>query len=175
MLLENKTAIVYGAARSDRLRVVPARTPARAPRCTLAGRTESALEAVAQRIHSGWRHRVHHAPRRPRPGHRSSATAAAVANANRHQTTASTQRPTTTAQGAPLVRQCVRGLPAPRHEKAVTSAYFNIATACVGRHMTRRGRGVILVMAGGRRQFPVSADPTSRGPRSAGTLPPARR
>jgi 3-oxoacyl-[acyl-carrier protein] reductase len=36
--------------------------------------------------------------------------------------------------------------------KAVT-AHFNIATA-VGRHMIRRGRGVILVMAGGREAIP---------------------
>jgi 3-oxoacyl-[acyl-carrier protein] reductase len=33
------------------------------------------------------------------------------------------------------------------------TAHFNIATA-VGRHMTRRGRGVILVMAGGREAIP---------------------
>jgi 3-oxoacyl-[acyl-carrier protein] reductase len=36
--------------------------------------------------------------------------------------------------------------------KAVT-AHFNIATA-VGRHMTGRGHGVILVMAGGREAIP---------------------
>ena len=36
--------------------------------------------------------------------------------------------------------------------KAVT-AHLNIAVA-VGRHMTRRGRGVILVMAGGREAIP---------------------
>ena len=36
--------------------------------------------------------------------------------------------------------------------KAVT-AHVNIAVA-VGRHMTRRGRGVILVMAGGREAIP---------------------
>ena len=36
--------------------------------------------------------------------------------------------------------------------KAVT-AHFNVAVA-VGRHMTRRGRGVILVMAGGREAIP---------------------
>jgi 3-oxoacyl-[acyl-carrier protein] reductase len=36
--------------------------------------------------------------------------------------------------------------------KAVT-AHFNIATAA-GRHMTRAGRGVILVMAGGREAIP---------------------
>ncbi len=47
--------------------------------------------------------------------------------------------------------------------KAVT-AHFNIALA-VGGHMTRRGRGVILVMAGGREAIPRLGGSMSPGPR----------
>jgi NAD(P)-dependent dehydrogenase (short-subunit alcohol dehydrogenase family) len=58
--------------------------------------------------------------------------------------------------------------------KAVT-AHFNIATA-VGRHMARRGHGVILVMAGGREAIPRLGGPMSPGPgspESAASSPPS--
>jgi hypothetical protein len=58
--------------------------------------------------------------------------------------------------------------------KAVT-AHFNIATA-VGRHMARRGHGVILVMAGGREAIPRlggSHVAWAGSPDSAASSPPS--
>ena len=54
-------------------------------------------------------------------------------------------------QGTPLLAMPFEDFVRPV-TKAVT-AHFNIATA-VGRHMTRRGRGAILVMAAGREAIP---------------------
>jgi len=57
--------------------------------------------------------------------------------------------------------------------KAVT-AHFNIATA-VGRHMTGRGRGVILVMAGGREAIPRLGGSHVAWAAPRRTLPPNSR
>ena len=64
-------------------------------------------------------------------------------------TSASTPPPTTTSRARRSSRCRSSSMPV---TKAVT-AHVNIAVA-VGWHMTRRGRGVILVMAGGREAIP---------------------
>src|SRR5215510_105762 len=109
MLLETKTAIIYGAGGAIGSAV--ARAYAReGANVHLAGRTFATLEEVAQRI-------------------RRDGGAAHVAQVDVLDQAAVAQ-----------------------HADAV-AAHFNIAIAA-GRHMTRRGRGVILVMAGGREAIP---------------------
>jgi 3-oxoacyl-[acyl-carrier protein] reductase len=148
MLLENKTAIVYGAAGAIGSAV--ARAYAReGAEVHLAGRTVATLEAIAQRIHAD--------------GGAADVTpldvldlaaverhAAAVANASGIDICFNATS-NDDVQGTPLVDMPFEDFLRPV-TKAIT-AHFNIATA-VGRHMTHRGRGVILVMAGGREAIP---------------------
>src|SRR5262245_25556650 len=148
MLLEKKTAIVYGGAGAIGSAV--ARAYAReGAEVHLTGRTRATLEQVAQRI-------------------RRDGGAAHVAQLDVLDPTAVDQHASAVAasggidicfnatsnddvQGTPLVDIPFGDFMRPV-TKAVT-AHFVIATA-VARHMTRRGRGVILVMAGGREAIP---------------------
>jgi NAD(P)-dependent dehydrogenase (short-subunit alcohol dehydrogenase family) len=148
MLLDTKTAIVYGAGGA--IGAAVARAYAReGAEVHLAGRTEATLEKVAKRIQDD-------------------GGAAQVARIDVLDEAAVVRHADAVAgrggidicfnatsnddvQGTPLVLMRSDDFLRPV-TKAVT-AHFNIATA-VGRHMTRRGRGVILVMAGGREAIP---------------------
>ena len=144
MLLKNKTAIVYGAAGAIGSAV--ARAYAReGAKVHLAGRNADPLEAIANRIHA----------------HGGSAAVAPVdvldlPALGQHATTIANSADidicfnatsNDDVQGTALLDMAFEDFMRPV-TKAVT-AHFNICTA-VGRHMTRRGDGVILVMAGGR-------------------------
>jgi len=148
MLLDTKTAIVYGAGGAIGSAVARAYAREGAD-VHLAGRTLATLEEVAQRI-------------------RHDRGAAHVAQVDVLDRAAVTQHADAVAasggidicfnatsnddvQGTPLLAMQFEEFLRPV-TKAVT-AHFNIATA-VGRHMTGRGRGVILVMAGGREAIP---------------------
>jgi 3-oxoacyl-[acyl-carrier protein] reductase len=148
MLLDAKTAIVYGAAGAVGSAVAHAYAREGAD-VHLAGRTVTALEEVAQSI-------------------RRDGGAAHVAGVDVLDAAAVAQHAGAVAarggidicfnatsnddvQGTPLLSLRLEEFLRPV-TKAVT-AHFNIATA-VGREMTRRGRGVILVMAGGREAIP---------------------
>jgi 3-oxoacyl-[acyl-carrier protein] reductase len=148
MLLDSKTAIVYGA--SGAIGSAVARAYAReGADVHLAGRTRATLEEVAQRIRQDGG-TAHVAPV-------DVLDQAAVA---RHADAAAgggidicfNATSNDDVQGTPLLAMQPGEFLRPV-TKAVT-AHFNIATA-VGRHMTRRGRGVILVMAGGREAIPL--------------------
>jgi 3-oxoacyl-[acyl-carrier protein] reductase len=149
MLLENKTAIVYGAAGSIGSAV--ARAYAReGARLHLVGRTGSKLEPVAERI-------------------RADGGAADVAEVDvldraaveRHADSVSAMSgrvdicfnatSNDDVQGTPLVDMNVDDLLRPVI-KAVT-AHFVVATS-VGRLMAAMGGGVVLVMGGGREAIP---------------------
>ena len=148
MLLETKTAIIYGAGGAIGSAV--ARAYAReGANVHLVGRTFATLEEVAQRI-------------------RRDGGAAHVAQVDVLDQAAVAQHADAVAasggidicfnatsnddvQGTPLLAMQFEEFLRPV-TKAVT-AHFNIAIAA-GRHMTRRGRGVILVMAGGREAIP---------------------
>jgi len=149
MLLDTKTAIIFGAAGAIGSSV--ARAYAReGAEVHLAGRTLATLEDVAQRIrHGGGAAHV---------GQVDVLDRAAVA---RHVDAIATRggidicfnaTSNDDVQGTPLLDLGFEDFLRPV-TKAVT-AHFNISTA-VGRHMTRRGRGVILVMAGGREAIPL--------------------
>jgi 3-oxoacyl-[acyl-carrier protein] reductase len=147
MLLKTKTAIVYGAAGAVGSAV--ARAYAReGAGVHLAGRTTATLEKVAERIRrdGGAAHVAHlDVLDRAAVGQHADAIAAGGGidicfNATSNDV-----------QGAPLLAMQFDDFLHPV-TKAVT-AHFNIATAA-GRHMTRRGHGVILVMAGGREAIP---------------------
>ena len=148
MLLDTKTAIVYGAGGAIGSAV--ARAYAReGAEVHLAGRTRAPLEEVARHIrHDGG--------------------AAHIAQVDVLDPVAVTQHADAVAatggidicfnatanddvQGTPLLAMPFGEFMRPV-TKAVT-AHFNI-TIAVGRHMTRHGRGVILVMAGGREAIP---------------------
>jgi len=145
MLLDSKTAIVYGAGGA--IGAAVARAYAReGAEVHLAGRTRATLEEVAQRIRRDGG--VAHVARvdvldRAAVARHADATAGidicfnAISNDD--------------VQGTPLLAMQPEEFLRPV-TKAVT-AHFNIATA-VGRQMTRRGHGVILVMAGGREAIP---------------------
>jgi 3-oxoacyl-[acyl-carrier protein] reductase len=148
MLLDTKTAIVYGA--SGAVGSAVARAYAReGADVHLAGRTGATLEEVAQRIRrdGGAAHlaQVDVLDRAAVAQHADDVAASsgidicfnAISNDD--------------VQGMPLLAMQFEDFLRPV-TKAVT-AHFNIALA-VGGHMTRRGRGVILVMAGGREAIP---------------------
>jgi len=148
MLLENKTAIVYGAAGAIGSAVARAYAREGAD-VHLAGRSEATLEQVAQRIHGDGG--AAHVTRldvldRPEVERHAAAVANAVGIDICFNATSNDD-----VQGTSLVDIPFEDFMRPV-TKAIT-AQFNIATA-VGRHMTRRGRGVILVMAGGREAIP---------------------
>jgi NAD(P)-dependent dehydrogenase (short-subunit alcohol dehydrogenase family) len=149
MLLDHKTAVVYGAGGAIGSAV--ARAFAReGAEVHLAGRTRATLEAVAQRIrHNGGTAHVAEvdvldrvAVARHADGVAASGGIDICFNATSNDDV----------QGTPLLAMPFEEFLRPV-TKAVT-AHFNIAVA-VGRHMSRRGRGVILVMAGGREAIPL--------------------
>ena len=148
MLLDSKTAIVYGGGGAIGSTV--ARVYAReGADVHLAGRTRATLEEVAQRIrHDGGAAHVAQVDVLDRAAVEEHADAVASSggidicfNATSHDVVLGT--PLLAMEPGEFLRPVT---------KAVT-AHFNIATA-VGRHMTRRGHGVILVMAGGREAIP---------------------
>jgi len=148
VLLEAKTAIVYGAAGAIGSRV--ARAYAREGAVVhLVGRTGHSLETIADEIR--------------RAGGTVHATTLDVLDlgaVERHAHAVAGDGGIDVCfnavsnhdiQGTPLVDMRCDAVLGPV-EKAVT-AHFNIATAS-GRHMMRRGGGAILVMAGGREAIP---------------------
>jgi NAD(P)-dependent dehydrogenase (short-subunit alcohol dehydrogenase family) len=149
MLLDTKTAIVYGAGGAIGSAV--ARAYAReGAEVHLAGRTSSTLEEVAQRIrHDGGAAHVAQVDVMDRAAVARHADAVAAAGGGIDICFNATSNDDV--QGTPLLEMPSEDFLRPV-TKAVT-AHFNVAVA-VGRHMTRRGRGVILVMAGGREAIP---------------------
>lgn len=148
MLLENKTAIVYGAAGAIGSAV--ARAYAREGAVVhLAGRTETTLDELARRIRDtgGDAHvaRLDVLDRAAVERHADSVARAGGIDICFNATS------NDDVQGTPLLDMRFEDFLRPV-TKAVT-AHFNIATA-TGKHMTRRGGGVILVMAGGREAIP---------------------
>lgn len=149
MLLENKTAIVYGAAGAIGSAV--ARAYAReGAQVHLAGRTDTRLEAVADAIQSagGVAHTaqldVLDQPAVQRHARR-------VAGTNGGIDICFNATSNDDIQGTTLL-----DLPFDQFMQPVTkavTAHHTIATA-VARHMASRERGVILVMAGGREAIP---------------------
>jgi 3-oxoacyl-[acyl-carrier protein] reductase len=148
MLLEAKTAIVYGAGGAIGSAV--ARAYAReGAEVHLAGRTRSTLEEVAQRIrHDGGAAHVAQVDVMDRAAVARHADAVAAGGGIDICFNATSNDDV---QGTPLLEMPSEDFLRPV-TKAVT-AHCNVAVA-VGRHMTRRGRGVILVMAGGREAIP---------------------
>jgi len=147
MLLDHKTAIVYGA--SGAIGSAVARAYAReGAEVHLVGRTPAALEDVARRIRQdgGAAHvaQVDVLDRAAVAQHADGVAADGIDicfNATSNDDV----------QGTPLLAMPFEEFLRPV-TKSVT-AHFNIAVA-VGGHMTRRGRGVILVMGGGREAIP---------------------
>jgi NAD(P)-dependent dehydrogenase (short-subunit alcohol dehydrogenase family) len=148
MLLESKTAIVYGA--SGAIGSAVARAYARQGAAVhLAGRTMAALEEVAQRIrHDGGSAQAAYVDILDRTAVRRHADAVAASGGIDICFNATSNDDV---QGTPLLSMRPEEFLRPV-TKAVT-AHFNVATA-VGLHMTRRRRGVILVMGGGREAIP---------------------
>jgi len=149
MLLDKKTAIIYGA--SGAIGSAVARAYAReGADVHLAGRTGATLDTVAQRIQTdgGTAHvaRLDVLDRAAVEQH-----ASAVADASGSIDVCFNATSNDDVQGTPLLDMRFEDFLRPV-TKAVT-AQFNIATA-VGRHMTRNGHGVILVMAAGREAIP---------------------
>lgn len=149
MLLDQKTAIIYGA--SGAIGSAVARAYAReGANVHLAGRTEATLDAVAQRIRTeGGTAHVARVDVLDRAAVRRHASAVAAASGGIDVCFNATSNDDV--QGTPLLDMQFEDFVRPV-SKAVT-AHFNVATA-VGREMTRRGHGVILVMAGGREAIP---------------------
>lgn len=149
MLLDQKTAIIYGA--SGAIGSAVARAYAReGANVHLAGRTEATLDAVAQRIRTeGGTAHVARVDVLDRAAVRRHASAVATASGGIDVCFNATSNDDV--QGTPLLDVQFEDFVRPV-TKAVT-AHFNVATA-VGREMTRRGHGVILVMAGGREAIP---------------------
>ena len=149
MLLDKKTAIIYGAGGAIGSAVARAYAREGAD-VHLAGRTEATLDTVAQRIQTdgGTAHvaRLDVLDRAAVEQH-----ASAVADASGSIDVCFNATSNDDVQGTPLLDLRFEDFLRPV-TKAVT-AQFNIATA-VGRHMTRSGHGVILVMAGGREAIP---------------------
>jgi 3-oxoacyl-[acyl-carrier protein] reductase len=148
MLLATKTAIVYGA--SGAIGSAVARAYAReGADVHLAGRTTATLEEVAQRIrHDGGGAHVAQVDVLDRAAVAAHADAVAARGGIDICFKAISNDDV---QGTPLLGLQFEDFLRPV-AKAVT-AHFNVATA-VGRHMTRRGHGVILAMAGGREAIP---------------------
>jgi len=148
MLLDHKTAIVYGAGGAIGSAV--ARAYAReGAEVHLAGRTRATLEEVARRIrHDSGAAHVAEVDVLDRAAVARHADAVAAGDGIDICFNATSNDDV---QGTPLLAMPFEEFLRPV-TKAVT-AHFNIAVA-VGRHMTRRGRGVILVMAGGREAIP---------------------
>jgi NAD(P)-dependent dehydrogenase (short-subunit alcohol dehydrogenase family) len=148
MLLDNKTAIVYGAGGAVGSAV--ARAYAReGAEVHLAGRTRAALDEVAQRIlRDGGAAHVAQVDVLDRAAAAQHADAVAAHGGIDICFNATSNDDL---QGTPLLGMRFEDFMRPV-TKAVT-AHFNIATG-VGRDMTRRGHGVILVMAGGREAIP---------------------
>jgi 3-oxoacyl-[acyl-carrier protein] reductase len=148
MLLDTKTAVVYGAGGAIGSAV--ARAYAReGAEVHLAGRTRGTLEEVAQRIrHDGGAAHVAEVDVLDREAVARHADGVAV---NGGIDICFNATSNDDVQGTPLLSMPFEEFLRPV-TKAVT-AHFNIAGA-VGRHMTRRGHGVILVMAGGREAIP---------------------
>ena len=148
MLLDHKTAIVYGAGGAIGSAV--ARAYAReGAEVHLAGRTRAALEEVAQHIrHDGGTAHIAQVDvlERAAVAQHADGVAASVGIDICFNATSNDD-----VQGTPLLAMPFEEFLRPV-TKAVT-AHVNIAVA-VGRHMTRRRRGVILVMAGGREAIP---------------------
>lgn len=149
MLLDDKTAIVYGGAGAIGTAVAQAYAREGA-QVHLAGRTESTLDRVAQEIRAtgGTAHiaRVDVLDRAAVEAH-----VAAVAAGSGGIDACFNATSNDDVQGTPLTDMPFDDFQRPV-TKAVT-AHYNIATA-VGRHMAARGRGVILVMGGGREAIP---------------------
>src|SRR5262249_1111166 len=159
MLLDTKTAIVYGAGGAVGSAVARAYARAGAEggegaEVHLAGRTMATLEEVAQRIRQdgGAAHvaRVDVLDRAAVVHHADAVAVRAGIDICFNATS------NDDVQGTPLLAMQFEDFLRPV-TKAVT-AHFNIATA-VGREMTRRGHGVILVMAGGREAIPRLGGP----------------
>jgi len=148
MLLDTKTAIIYGA--SGAIGSSVARAYAREGASVhLTGRTTATLEEVADQIRSdgGTAHFAQvDVLDQAAVAHHADAVAASGGIDICFNATSNDD-----VQGTPLIEMRFDDFLRPV-TKAVT-AHFNIATA-VGRHMTSQGRGVILVMAGGREAIP---------------------
>src|SRR5690348_12997360 len=144
MLLDHKTAVVYGA--SGAIGSAVARAYAReGAEVHLAGRTRAALEEVARRIRQdGGAAHVAQVDVLDRAAVARHADAVADSGSIDICFNATSNDDV---QGTPLLAMPFEEFMRPV-TKSVT-AHFNIAVAAGG-HMTRRGRGVILVMAGGR-------------------------
>src|SRR6266516_5025542 len=148
MLLDTKTAIVYGPGGAIGSAVARAYAREGAD-VHLVGRTLATLEEVAQRIrHDGGAAHVAQVDVLDRAAVEQHADAVAASGGIDICFNATSNDDV---QGTPLLVMQFEEFLRPV-TKAVT-AHFNTATA-VGRHMTRRSRGVILVMAGGREAIP---------------------
>ena len=150
MLLEGKTAVVYGAggAIGSAVAIAFAREGAR---LFLAGRTMQSLDDVAARIRrTGGTAEVAQVDVLNRKV--TQAHAAAVAEATGGIDIAFNATSNEDVQGIPLADIGYEDFMRPV-TKSVT-AHFVIATA-VARHMRSRGSGVILVMGGGREAIPA--------------------
>src|SRR5215469_6994057 len=148
MLLDSKTAIVYGGGGAIGSAVARAYAREGAD-VLLVGRTRATLEEVAQRIrHDGGVAHVAQVDVLDREAVARHGDAAADGGGIDICFNAISNDDV---QGTPLLAMQPEEFLRPV-TKAVT-AHFNIATA-VGRQMTRRGHGVILVMAGGRVAIP---------------------
>jgi 3-oxoacyl-[acyl-carrier protein] reductase len=148
MLLDTKTAIVYGASGAIGSAVAHAYAREGAS-VHLVGRTVATLEDVAGDIRrgGGTAHvaQVDVLDQAAVARHADAVAASAGIDICFNATS------NDDVQGTPLLAMPFGDFLRPV-TKAVT-AHFNIATA-VGRHMTGQGRGVILVMAGGREAIP---------------------
>src|SRR4029453_12902112 len=144
MLLDQKTAIIYGAsgAIGSAVALAYAREGANVH---LAARTEATLDAVAQRIRTeGGTAHVLRVDVLDRAAVRRHASAVAAASGGIDVCFNATSNDDV--QGTPLLDMQFEDFVRPV-SKAVT-AHFNVATA-VGREMTRSDPGVIVVTAGG--------------------------
>ena len=150
MLLQNKTAIIYGAGGAIGSAV--ARAFAReGARVFLAGRTRRALDDVARAIRdAGGMAEVAQLDAIDQAA--VDRHAAAVAEAAGGIDIAFNATSNEDVQGTPLVDMPYEDFIRPV-TKAVTTQFLT-ATA-VARHMRQRGSGVILVMAGGREAIPA--------------------
>ena len=150
MLLESKTAIVYGGGGAVGSAVAAAFAREGA-RVFLAGRTQPALEGAADVIRrAGGRAETATVDALDRAA--VEAHAAAVAGAGAGIDVAFNATSNDDLQGTPLAGMGYDDFLRPV-TKSVTT-HFNIATA-VGRHMAARGTGAILVMGGGREAIPA--------------------
>jgi NAD(P)-dependent dehydrogenase (short-subunit alcohol dehydrogenase family) len=148
MLLDTKTAIVYGAGGAIGSAVARAYAREGAD-VHLVGRTAASLEEVAQRIRDDGG--VAHVAQVDVLDRAAVARHADLVAAGGGIDVCFNATSNDDVQGTPLLAMQFEEFLRPV-TKAVT-AHFNIASA-VGRDMTRRGRGVILVMAGGREAIP---------------------